>query len=364
MNGSGTADILWGDGLAYKYIDLAGGTRPWLLNRVENGLGKTTEVTYTTSTAKMLEAEKANDDWKERCPTVLHMVDSVTVRDHLGTVGRPDGEYVTEYTYRDPHFDGVQREFRGFAQTTVRNVGDANSPTSESRTEFLLGKRPDGLDVWEDNPYEALKGLPSVAETYDPATGVYLSTTGTTYELRKLYDGVDGRSVHVAFAKQTDAWLYDTAAFDGTEQLGDVGIDPVPEGIFTPSATVRAQSGTAHTRSAVEVDFFGNKTHDIAYGQVGQDEVITSRTVPQLVPTVDEGNWAWRTVESWVQGDQDPEKRNWTTTAFDDHGDPVESAVDHQRLARRAVGRRCPARRSLAHAAVGERHAGDEPDGL
>ena len=141
MNGSGTPDILWGDGLSYKYVDLAGGKRPWLLNRVENGMGKTTEVAYTTSTAQMLAAEKANDDWSERCPTVLHMVESVTVRDNLAAVGRPPGVYVTDYTYRDPHFDGVQREFRGFAETTVRSVGDTNSPTSESRSEFLLGKR-------------------------------------------------------------------------------------------------------------------------------------------------------------------------------------------------------------------------------
>ena len=97
----------------------------------------------------------------------------------------------------------MQREFRGFAETTVRSVGDSNSPTSESRSEFLLGKKPAELEVWEDNPHEALKGLPSIAETYDPATGVYLSTTGTTYELRKLYDGEDGRSVYVAFAKRT-----------------------------------------------------------------------------------------------------------------------------------------------------------------
>ena len=60
INGSGTTDILWGNGLGYKYIDLSGGKRPWLLNRVESELGKTTEIAYTTSTAAMLAAEKAN----------------------------------------------------------------------------------------------------------------------------------------------------------------------------------------------------------------------------------------------------------------------------------------------------------------
>jgi len=357
MNGSGTPDILWGDGLAYKYIDLSGGIRPWLLNRVENGLGKTTEVAYTTSTAQMLAAAKANNDWIELCPTVLHMVESVTVRDNLGTVGRPDGVYVTEYTYRDPHFDGLQREFRGFAETTVRTLGDSNSPTSESRSEFLLGKRKvdgtfhPGIDLtdkanrWRDNPYEALKGLPFVAETYDPATGVYLSTTGTTYSLRKLYEGEDGRGVYVAFAQQTDSWLYDTAGFVSSVSAGDTGVDTgivvAADELFAPQAKVRAQTGTAHTRSAVEVDLFGNQTRQIAYGNLnvpvsGKEEVITSWTVPDLVPMLQpdiqgnpvQGNWAWRTVESWVQGDQHPGKRNWSkTSAFDAHADPTESQV-------------------------------------
>src|SRR6185503_12869886 len=58
INGSGTRDILQGIANNYRYIDLQGGTRPWLLTRVENGLGKTTDVEYTTSTAEMLDAER------------------------------------------------------------------------------------------------------------------------------------------------------------------------------------------------------------------------------------------------------------------------------------------------------------------
>jgi RHS repeat-associated protein len=337
INGSGTPDILWGDGLSYKYIDLAGGKRPWLLNRVENGLGKTTEVSYTTSTAAMLAAAAAGEEWQKLCPTVLHMVDKVTVLDNLGTVGRPNGVYTTEYIYRDPVFDGMQREFRGFSDTTVRTVGDANSPTSESRTEFLLGENPSTVkaDRWKDNPNEALKGLPTVAETYDPATGVYLSTTGTSYTLRKLYEGNDGRGVYVAFAKQTDGWLYDTAGFAKTESPGDTEVDPAltqtDDQVIEAGVTVRAQSGTKHTRSVVMVDGFGNRTSAIAYGVLGEDEAITSVTTPVPTPTplhvMGEGNWAWRTGQSWVVGSDPNAKRNWSETDYEGHGDPVEVRV-------------------------------------
>ena len=40
INGSGTRDILWGNSLGYKYMDLAGGSRPGVLTHVANGLGK------------------------------------------------------------------------------------------------------------------------------------------------------------------------------------------------------------------------------------------------------------------------------------------------------------------------------------
>ena len=256
--------------------------------------------------------------------------------DNLASEGRPAGTYVTEYVYRDPYYDGVQREFRGFAATTVRAIGDQNSPTSASRTEFLLGRNPstDPADRWRDNPHEALKGLPSVAETYDPATGGYLSTTGTTYTLRKLYDGQDGRGTYVAFAKQTDTWLYDTASFASNEQAGDTAVTSdtlAGDELHGPTVTVRAQTGTAHTRSAVQVDPFGNKTHETAYGVVGVDEVITTRTEPDLVPTLShvlgEGNWAWRTVQSWVVGSEDGLLRNLSRTTFDGRGDPTMQEV-------------------------------------
>ena len=356
MNGSGTRDILWGDGYGYKYIDLAGGKRPWLLNRIENGLGKSTDVEFTTSTAQMLAAEKAGIKWTSVAPMPLHMVARVTVRDNLeGIVGRPAGAYVTEYTYQNPVYDGLQREFRGFRKTDVTTPGDDNSPTSVSTTEFILGERPttfaldcDAIDYklaanrWRDNPEEALKGLAAVSETRDPATGVYLSTSHSTYTLRRLHQGRDGRSTWVAFESSTEGYLYDAAEFDhapGQATLPSVvreegegsscGKTAVTE---TAQVTLRATTGTAHIRKAVAVDLFGNKTSETAYGRDGTDEAITTRTVPELQETTANPNgegWAWRTVESWVEGSNNAGvKRHHGKTHYDSHGSPSWSEVE------------------------------------
>jgi RHS repeat-associated protein len=346
MNGSGTSDILWGDGHAYKYIDLSKGTRPWLLRRVDNGMGSTTEISYATTTSQMLAAAAQNKPWEKLSPVVHHVVERVTVRDNLGKIGRPPGVYVTDYTYRDPVYDGIQREFRGFSSTKVTSVGDDNSPTSVSESRFLLGERPvtgpynDGLDLtdeandWVDNPHEALKGLPAIAETYAPDTGVYLSSNATTYALRKLYEGTDGRGVFVAFAKQTDVWLYDTAGFQAVAQPPLAPLVPqlrapqYADAVFAPRFSPRAVVGTKHVPGDVTVDLFGNRLTQTAYGAAG-NEAITTHTSPQRVDqsghVLGEGGWAWRTTLSWITGNQNPGERGKSETFYDTRGDPIET---------------------------------------
>ncbi len=129
VDGSGTRDIVWGDGYSYKYIDLEGGQQPWLLNHVDNGLGKTTDVTYESSVHAMLDAEKHgtcsqaqladnpwNCAWTTKMPIVTQVVESVTQHDNLPVAGNSGGSYETDYYYRDPVYEGRQREFRGFTQ--------------------------------------------------------------------------------------------------------------------------------------------------------------------------------------------------------------------------------------------------------
>ncbi len=351
FNGSGTQDILWGDGLSYKYIDLAGGERPWLLTRIENGLGKSTDVGYTTSTVQMLAAEAVGKKWDHVAPIPLHMVSSVTVRDNLGTVGRPDGVYVTRYTYRDPVYDGLQREFRGFRKTTVETVGDANSPTSISETSFELGERPTSFPLdsptidytieanrWRDNPYEALKGLANVSSTRSEQ-GVYLSTNHASQTLRKLYTGLDGRGVYAAFESQSDAWLYDTASFvaaSTTRSAPGLSLANVVAGASSslsgdPQVLTLPAAPAAHTAQSSLVDAFGNRTTQTAYGD-DPDEDITTHTAATLVATAQhvlgEGNWAYRTTQSSVTGSKNPNvHRKVTQVECNGFGEPATTTL-------------------------------------
>ena len=326
VNGSGTRDILWGNGNKYQYIDLAGGERPWILTRVDNGLGKATSLEYSTSTAEMLAAEKAGKPWSSRMPTVAHLVKRVTETSGLALAGQAAVSHVTEYSYRDPVYEGRQREFRGFRQASAKRIGDENSPSDITDSTFLLGECVDetpsnGLDEcstperFRDNPREALKGLPVVTEKRDES-GRYLSTEHTTYRLRRLYVGRDGREVRHAFESGKDTFLYDTAAFSpasSSESLVDTEVEhgtagPIAGLTALGSVPLRASAGRVRLRSTSTVDVFGNRLTATAFGCTegcpdGADETITTLTTPGR-PAGDATGWLWRTLTSQVTGSQ------------------------------------------------------------
>jgi RHS repeat-associated protein len=354
-NGSGTRDILWGDANDYKYIDLLGGKQPWVLTHIANGLGKTTDLQYRTSTELMLADELAGDPWQSKAPSPLQVVTQVTVRDNLETVGAVGGAYVIQYSYRDPVYDGRQREFRGFRSAITRHVGDpvgptASSPTSLERSTFLLGgcvdeNTADAVDScsvaqrWRDNPREALKGLPSLSEVFD-TTGVYLSTSHTTYRLRTLYAGLDGRVVRHAFASTVDTFLYDVEAGPGAPSsyaVRDIEVEDSP-GVIAPenplaaALVVRVSAGTAQLRSRSVVDYWGNATDAVAYGCIAGcpaiDETITSHTEPGR-PVGDPSGWLWRSIETFVVGSNSPAvKRHRSFIGYEAAGNVVQTSAE------------------------------------
>src|SRR5512133_154842 len=304
INGSGTPDILWGNAEKFQYIDLTGGKKPGVLVQVSNGLGKTTTIEYATSTEQMLAAEgqaacpesgiaAGNDPWAyawcKKMPTVAHVVSRVTESDNLVAAGQGPSKIVAEYDYLDPVYERRQRESRGFERVRVRRLGDANSPTDVSESGFFLGEcldlTNDGTDDcslaerWRDNPMEALKGLPFVSEKRDLA-GRTLSTDVTSYELRKLYEGRDGRAVSHAVAVTTTSYAYDTsAAFTGggsgtpaVVQFVKLGTGASaqqeasnPQTVISKPIATRS-STYATLQAASGVDFFGNRYLSTKFG--------------------------------------------------------------------------------------------------
>ncbi|MBK7821329.1 MAG: hypothetical protein IPJ61_09670 [Tessaracoccus sp.] len=115
--GVGTSCLVWSSPLSgdergqLRYIDLMPGGKPNLLVEIHNNLGAETLIRYAPSTRFFLDDEAAGKPWITRLPFPVHVVDRVE------TVDRVSGNrFVSRYEYHHGYFDGVEREFRGFAR--------------------------------------------------------------------------------------------------------------------------------------------------------------------------------------------------------------------------------------------------------
>jgi RHS repeat-associated protein len=115
--GNGTACLVWSSPLPgaarspFRYIDLMGGQKPHLLVGVVNNLGAETTIRYAPSTKFYVADKLAGTPWITRLPFPVHVVERLETLDRVGR-----NRFATSYAYHHGYYDGVEREFRGFAR--------------------------------------------------------------------------------------------------------------------------------------------------------------------------------------------------------------------------------------------------------
>ena len=174
--GNGTDGILWtydlrtfGDS-TYKFLDLTGGLKPYLLQERNNHAGARTLVEYAPSTRFYVDdAVQPETRWRTRLPFAVQVVARVEVIDEIS-----GGKLATEYRYHQGYWDGDEREFRGFGmveQFDTETFDDyhANglhgsqrfnsvepvhfSPPTLTRTWFHQGQVQDSAGTWSESDY-------------------------------------------------------------------------------------------------------------------------------------------------------------------------------------------------------------------
>jgi RHS repeat-associated protein len=135
--GNGTTCLTWSSplpdaaGRQMRYLDLMGGTKPHLLTKVVNNLGAETTIQYAASTKFYLQDKADGRPWVTKLPFPVHVVEKLTIKDRWR-----HSSFATTYSYHHGHFDGIEREFRGFgrveqvdAETYGRcSIANQNSP--------------------------------------------------------------------------------------------------------------------------------------------------------------------------------------------------------------------------------------------
>jgi hypothetical protein len=95
-----------------------GGVKPHLLTSVKNNLGAETTITYASSTKFYLEDRSdPTTAWLTRLSFPVQVVERLERFDHISK-----SRLVSTYRYRHGFYDGVEREFRGFARVEQRDA--------------------------------------------------------------------------------------------------------------------------------------------------------------------------------------------------------------------------------------------------
>jgi len=127
--GNGTSSVVWsgpssaGQAESLSVLDLTGGVKPHLLVTMDNGHGGRTSIGYTTSTREYLQDKLIGQPWHTRVPFPVQVVSSTTHTDSHAATSR-----TTRYRYHHGHYDGREREFRGFAFVEEWNAEVAGAP--------------------------------------------------------------------------------------------------------------------------------------------------------------------------------------------------------------------------------------------
>jgi RHS repeat-associated protein len=142
--GNGTACLVWSSPLPsnarapMRYIDLMGGQKPYLLVSMTNNMGAETVMQYAASTKFYLRDRLEGRPWVTKLPFPVQVIERRESRDLVSNT-----QLVCTYRYRHGYYDGVEREFRGFAYVETRDaeqfIGDFSLPPVVTKTWFHNG---------------------------------------------------------------------------------------------------------------------------------------------------------------------------------------------------------------------------------
>lgn len=140
LNANGSLDLLFRNTSpqnTWEYIELLPRGAPSLMIGVDNGLGKRTAIDYGSAAEDEQLARESGFPWRTFAPIPLQVIRQIRTTCGLDLNG--DGKedtMVMKFRYRDPYYDGFEREFRGFAFAQRVDYGDdfLFDPVSELMT--------------------------------------------------------------------------------------------------------------------------------------------------------------------------------------------------------------------------------------
>ncbi|EMD29227.1 SpvB/TcaC N-terminal domain-containing protein [Amycolatopsis azurea] len=306
--GTGTACLVWSSPLPgdatrpLKFLDLMGGVKPHLLISARNNLGVETHVSYAPSTRFSAADRMAGRPWGTRLPFPVQVVERV---DTVDLVGR--NRFTTVYAYHHGHFDGVEREFRGFGMVEQRdteqlavlghddllpdaaNLGaESHVPPVLTRTWFHTGAFLDEHRISRQYAHEYFPDTLPLPDSVVPP-GL---TADEARQARRALKGLPLRQeVYALDGSAAEGKPYLVTEHNYTVELLQRALQRTPDNeglrhavfLATPRETLTAH----HERQAdprighelvLDIDTFGNvlRSATVAYGRREPDAALTA----------------------------------------------------------------------------------------
>ena len=348
--GNGTACLVWSSSLPdttrspMKYLNLMSEGKPHLLIGSRNNLGAETRIRYAPSTYFYLRDRRAGEPWITNLPFPVHVVERVETIDHVSR-----NRFVARYAYHHGHFDGHEREFRGFGRVDQWDTEDMAAlssggvPAATSSLDMASAVPPiltrtwyhTGIHLGRDHVSDFFAGLldagdlgeyyrePGVSDSQARASRLAdselpsgLSADEEREAARSLKGSVLRQEVYAVDGGAKQAHPYAVSEHNFTVRMLQ-GRGDNPHAVFfvhpSESLTRHHEREPDDPRIAhaltLEVDVFGNvlKTAAVAYG----------RRVPDAVALP-------------LPADQDRQARSFVTCAESEVTNGLDTAPDHR----------------------------------
>ncbi len=211
FNGTGTAGLLYADvpcgpvERAFVYLDLSGGVKPYLLERIDNGLGLQTTIGYRSSTEYALDDAAAGSPWLTFHPFPVQCVSGISITD--ATSGESTA---TSHRYHQGRYDYLNKTFLGFEVVDSVTAGDDSIPGQRVRNTYNVGLDPSDperpLSAEESLTFGALRQRLLKTEIFGldggPLEAKPYRVVEHDYDAR-IETGSNGASISVGFETQT-----------------------------------------------------------------------------------------------------------------------------------------------------------------
>ena len=186
MNANGSEDIVWiKSGQDVQFLELFP-QRPNLMNKVNNGIGFEQRITYSTAARQEASARGTDREWTRSLNTSMAVVGRSDI--YVTLTGDEDGtglHDVVDYWYQNGFYDGIEKQFRGFARVEAVRQGNMYQEGETTITEYNLGDE----DVYYNGLLlrsETWSGDAAIKEDLSEYSDCALSEVPTATELTAL----------------------------------------------------------------------------------------------------------------------------------------------------------------------------------